>query len=272
MTLPGANVPTETPSGRPDSATPSSPLLTSPLAGNGAADGTGVLRAAPTRVPRPQGWSRQRKALVAGGVLLGVTALVSAFFLIGKPFQKERTDLVLHKVAYGRMELTIVERGNLESAKNSDIYCRVKAGNKGSTVASQIKMVIDDGSEVLQNRPLSAVRTVHYFDAPTATWQSRPGKAGPDGATVVEVDGPQAGEKQYSDLLVDLDDSGLQEQLKTQKITVDKAESDKIQAEEAYKITVSQNDSDIKTAETKLELAIIDLMKYTGLDLSLIHI
>jgi HlyD family secretion protein len=64
------------------------------------------------------------------------------------------------------------------------------------------------------------------------------------------------------DLLVTLDDSGLIEQLKTQKITVDKAESDKIQAEEKYKIQVSQNESDIKTAEVNLELAKIDLQKY----------
>jgi multidrug resistance efflux pump len=202
----------------------------------------------------------------AGGVLVLGLIAVGVLLLIRNPLGAARPDLVLHKVKYDRLELTVIERGALESAKNSDIYCRVKAGNKGSTVASQIKMVIDDGSEVLQNRPLSAVRTIHYFDTPTATWQSRPGKAGPDGATVVEVEGQPPGEKQYSDLLVDLDDSGLQEQLKTQKITVDKAESDKIQAEEAYKITVSQNASDIKTAETKLELAIIDLMKYTGLD------
>src|SRR5262249_13398147 len=64
------------------------------------------------------------------------------------------------------------------------------------------------------------------------------------------------------DLLVDLDDSGLQDQLKTQKIAVDKAESDKIQAEENYKIVVSLNQSDIQTKRTTLELAKIDLAKY----------
>src|SRR5262249_12431611 len=63
-------------------------------------------------------------------------------------------------------------------------------------------------------------------------------------------------------LLVELDDSGLVEQLKTEKITLDTAEANKIQAEEAYKITQSQNESDIKSAETALELAEIDLKKY----------
>jgi multidrug resistance efflux pump len=156
---------------------------------------------------------------------LGLIA-VAAILVIRNPLSAARPDLVLHKVKYDRLELTVVERGALESQKNSDIYCRVKARTQGSTIASQIKTLIDDGSEVQGPRP----------------------------------------EKPTGDLLLELDDSGLLEQLKTQKITVDKAESDKIQAEEAYKITVSQNASDIKTAETKLELAIIDLMKYTGMN------
>src|SRR5262249_10529000 len=67
------------------------------------------------------------------------------------------------------------------------------------------------------------------------------------------------------DLLVDIGDSGWQEQLKTQRIAVAKAESDKTQAEEAYKIAVSQNASDVKTAQTQLELAVLDLVKYIGL-------
>jgi multidrug efflux pump subunit AcrA (membrane-fusion protein) len=64
------------------------------------------------------------------------------------------------------------------------------------------------------------------------------------------------------DLVVDLDDSGLQEQLKTQKITLDGAESNKIQAEENYKIVISQNESDLKTAEIAIQLAELDLRKY----------
>jgi HlyD family secretion protein len=68
------------------------------------------------------------------------------------------------------------------------------------------------------------------------------------------------------DLLVDLDDSGLQEQLKTQKITMDTAEGKKIQAEEAYKIVQSQNESDLKSAEITLQLAKLDLKKYADGD------
>jgi multidrug resistance efflux pump len=161
-------------------------------------------------------------------VLLGSLAALVVLLLVSNPLRAVRTDLVPHKVKYERMELTIFERGALESAKNSDIYCRVKAGSKNTTVATTIKSVIDDGSEVHGPRP-----------------------GNPNG-----------------DLIVELDDSGLQEQLKSEKITLDKAASDKIQAEQAYNITVSQNDSDVKTAETKVELATLDLMKYTGLEKS----
>lgn len=126
-----------------------------------------------------------------------------------------RPDLVLHRVGYETLQLTIVERGALESADNRDVLCRVKAGNKGSTVATTIKWVIDDGSQVRQGQ-----------------------------------------------LICELDDSGLQEQLKTQNITVDRAKSDWISAEENYKIVESQNLSDIKTAEINVRLAELDLEKY----------
>jgi len=135
------------------------------------------------------------------------------YFLTGA--RTARNDLVTHPVRYEKLQLTIIERGALESAENSDVICRVKAGAKNSTVSTTIKWVIDDGAQVRRG-----------------------------------------------DLLIDLDDSGLQEQLKTQKITLDTNEANKIQAEEAYKITVGQNESDIKAAEIDLELAKIDIRKY----------
>lgn len=153
--------------------------------------------------------------LTIGGGILALAVLVAAYVWVKKPFQKTRTDLVTHKVGYQTLELTIVERGALESANNSDVYCRVKAKAQGTTVASTIKWVIDDGSHVKKD-----------------------------------------------DLIVDLDDSGLIEQLKNEKIVVDTKESEKILAEENYKITLSQNESNIKAAEIMLELAKIDLQKY----------
>jgi multidrug resistance efflux pump len=171
--------------------------------------------AATSHLPQPLRWSTRTKILAVVGVLVVVCGASGAYMLVRDPFQRTRTDLVTHRVHYERLELNIVERGALESAKNSDIYCTVKAGTKNSTVATTIKWVIDDGSSVKKG-----------------------------------------------DLLVDLDDSGLQEQLKTQKITLDSAEADKVKAEEDFKIQKSQNESDIKTAEVNLELAEIDLKKY----------
>lgn len=184
----------------------------------------------------------------------------AAYLLIQKPFDKSRTDLVLHKVKRETLELSITERGQLESANNNDIVCRMKARAQGSNVASTIKWVIDDGSHVQKERSFDEVRTYLEWDAKEGRYVERDG---PDKSTVrcVKV---QVGKDQYiySDLLAELDDSGLQDTLKTQKITLDKALSDKVQAEEKYKIDVSQNESDIAAAENALKLAEIDLEKY----------
>jgi HlyD family secretion protein len=64
------------------------------------------------------------------------------------------------------------------------------------------------------------------------------------------------------DLLMEIDDSSLQDALKAEKIVLDQAKAAWVAAEENYKITVSQNESDIKTFEVNLQLARIDLQKY----------
>jgi len=121
--------------------------------------------------------------------------------------------LLYHTVRYEPIKLTVVERGQLESADNRDVICRVRAGNKASSLT--IKWVIDDGTLVRQGQ-----------------------------------------------LLVELDDSALQDMLKTQKIALDTARDNMIQAEENYKIVASQCESEIATARVAVELAEIDLKKY----------
>jgi multidrug resistance efflux pump len=175
----------------------------------------GAAPAIPSRLAQPLRWSLRTKVIAVAGLLLLAAIGSGAYLFFRNPFSGNRVDLVTHKVRSERLELTIVERGALESAKNSDIYCTVKAGQKGGTIASTIKWVIDDGSSVKKG-----------------------------------------------DLLVELDSSGLEEQLKTQKITVDGAEANKVSAEENFKIVDSQNKSDIATAQVVLELAEIDLEKY----------
>lgn len=157
-------------------------------------------------------------ASALAGVLIAAVLVVNAtsgagWSFIG--FNTQRTDLLTHTVRREKLQLTIVERGALESAENRDVVCRVKAGTKNSTIATSIKWVIDDGTLV------------------------------------------KAGQR-----IVELDDSGLQEQLKTQKIAVDQARANWIQADENYKIVASQNESDIAAAEVALELAILDLEMY----------
>src|SRR5439155_15324386 len=64
------------------------------------------------------------------------------------------------------------------------------------------------------------------------------------------------------DRLVQLDDSGLYEQLKEKKITLDDKRAAWVTADTNYSIVESQNKSDIETAKLTLDLARIDLDKY----------
>ena len=115
------------------------------------------------------------------------------------------------------LQVSVVERGTLESAENKDVVCRVKAGSKG-TFASTIRWVIDDGTLVTKGQ-----------------------------------------------LLIELDDSALQDQFRAQSIVVEKAKADWINGEEDYVITVKQNQSDVATAVAALKIADLDLDKYTGI-------
>lgn len=64
-----------------------------------------------------------------------------------------RADLLLHQVKKENLDLTVVERGTLESSDNKDVICRVKAGSKGN-YATTIKWVIDDGTKVGKGQPI----------------------------------------------------------------------------------------------------------------------
>jgi multidrug resistance efflux pump len=147
--------------------------------------------------------------------VLGILGIATVYALVWRPFRGARPDLLTHRVEYGRLELTIVERGALESATNADVVCRVKARSQQSQTSTTIKWVVDDGSHVKKG-----------------------------------------------DLLVDLDDSGLLDQYTTEKINMDKAQSDWLQAEENFKIQLTQNESDILAAENTLKLAQITLKKF----------
>lgn len=171
-------------------------------------------------MPRPQRRGWRAFLLLALGAILVIASGAYGTYLYVTTNAAARPDLILHSVKKEKLQLTIVERGQLEAANNEDIVCRVKAGSKGSTVATTIKSVIDDGSHVKKG-----------------------------------------------DLLITLDASGLEEQLKTQEIAVNQALAAKVKAEQDYELAVEQGKSDIQTAQTNVDIAELELKKYQEGDL-----
>jgi multidrug resistance efflux pump len=64
------------------------------------------------------------------------------------------------------------------------------------------------------------------------------------------------------DVLLELDDSGLQERLRTQRALADAAQAAFVQADENYKIIQTQNQGETEGAKGALDLALLDLEKY----------
>src|SRR5579862_948706 len=155
-----------------------------------------------SRLPRPRGWSRQRKLTTAGCLAVVPLVIITGIVwrnggLLSKPPFTGPTAVVQKKI----LQVTVVARGNLESAKNGDIICNVRSGVKGSTNATTIKWLIDNGTDVKKG-----------------------------------------------DTVIILDDSGLQENLKTQNIDTDNAKAAWIAAEEQYRIDEIQAESDKEKA------------------------
>jgi HlyD family secretion protein len=57
-------------------------------------------------------------------------------------------NLEFQALSRGDMVFTIVEKGELEAARNTEIICQVRASGRGSNAASSIKWVIEDGAKV----------------------------------------------------------------------------------------------------------------------------
>jgi multidrug efflux pump subunit AcrA (membrane-fusion protein) len=95
----------------------------------------------PSRTPARSNWLFYAVGI---GALLAVGAGIAAI-LYFRP-EGERADVLTHTVKRGPLEVSVTEKGTLESAENRDVICRVKAGTKG--FATTINWVIDDGSIV----------------------------------------------------------------------------------------------------------------------------
>jgi multidrug resistance efflux pump len=68
------------------------------------------------------------------------------------------------------------------------------------------------------------------------------------------------------DKLVELDDTVLQEQLKTQKLAQEQADAGKVQATEHLGLVRKENDVELRLGELAVKLADLELKRYTGTD------
>jgi HlyD family secretion protein len=89
---------------------------------------------------------------VGGGIgVMGLGALVCLLWMTGFLFAKAAYSGPVAVVKKEILKVTVVARGSLESAKNGDITCTVRAAlsaNKGSQNASNIKELVDNGVKV----------------------------------------------------------------------------------------------------------------------------
>lgn len=75
------------------------------------------------------------------------------FWLMAKGLGSDSYTGPIHVVKLEKLLVTVVEKGSLESAENSEIVCRVKAKSQ-TGVATTIKWIIDDGIEVKKGQLL----------------------------------------------------------------------------------------------------------------------
>ncbi len=109
----------------------------SPLVPPSSSTGPKTLPSRGTR----RGWAGLALGLVGLLALGGGTA---AYLLTRPP--AARADVLLHTVKKEALNVTVTEKGQVESAENKDVVCKVRAGSKG--YASTINWVIEDGARV----------------------------------------------------------------------------------------------------------------------------
>jgi multidrug efflux pump subunit AcrA (membrane-fusion protein) len=96
-------------------------------------------------VAAPRSW-----APVILGTLVMVLVAGVGYWIYQKATAPEGLpkNLEYQPLARGDVVFTIVEKGELEAARNTEIICQVRASGRGSNAASSIKWVIEDGAKV----------------------------------------------------------------------------------------------------------------------------
>jgi multidrug resistance efflux pump len=107
---------------------------------------------APTssRLPRAKPLSKRGMVATVGSAgVLGVgLIIVLTMWWTGSLFGRAAFTGETFTVRKEKLKVSIVARGSLESARNGDIVCNVRSGNKGSTNSTTIKWLVDNGVEV----------------------------------------------------------------------------------------------------------------------------
>ncbi len=85
--------------------------------------------------------------LVLGLVLAGTGATAGGWYYLTL-LSAEDTSLQFEPVERGRLVFSVVEKGELEASRNTDINCKVRASGRGNSVATSIKWLIDEGTRV----------------------------------------------------------------------------------------------------------------------------
>jgi len=108
-----------------------------------------------SRLPQPRPWSKRGLliALVCVAVL-GGGAILGALYFTTSLFARAPYTGPTFTVRKEKLKIAIVARGSLESAKNGDVVCTVRAGQKGSVSSTVIKWVVDAGTEVTKGEKI----------------------------------------------------------------------------------------------------------------------
>jgi HlyD family secretion protein len=98
--------------------------------------------------------------LSIGIVLLGGIGGLAWWLVKGR---EQVDNLIFERATRGSIVYTVVEKGEVEAANNTDIICKVRSSGRGQSTAGSIKWVIDDGvavrkDEVLMRLDDSAIR------------------------------------------------------------------------------------------------------------------
>ncbi|MGF1581272.1 MAG: efflux RND transporter periplasmic adaptor subunit [Gemmataceae bacterium] len=182
-------------------------------------------------------------------VLLALGGAATAYFSWGTIFSdKQRYTGLTATTEAGPFAIRVVERGELKSASNTYVICRVNAGK-----SAQIKItwVIPDGT---------IIGPEHHYAPQKLCIEALGQMAAPAGFSAlagISTIVPNRLQK-----LIQLDAEAFDEELAAQRIKVDQALAAWNEAKEEYKITKSQNESDKLIATTTKKLAKMDIEKY----------